>query len=156
MQITISNQQTLIKIKNKPVKILLLFLTGKAEQNSPFPYHNVNILLVNDEKIKSYKLAFFDKNETTDVIAIPHSSTPASTLLSADIIISIETTLREAKKRNIAFEEEFALYLAHAIDHLTGATDSTTKKRNVMLKREKSWVAAARKKSLLKSLVYSK
>ncbi len=151
MQITISNQQKLIKLKNSTIKRLAVFFVTQIEQHTPFHYSNLNILFVDYKKIRNYKLAFFNKNESTDVITIPHSASPSNSELSADIIISVETAIREANKRNISYEEEIGLYLAHAIDHLAGSNDNTPSKRKTMLTREKLWLKKAKQQFLIAS-----
>ncbi len=153
MRIALLNQQNLIRIKTAQLKRLMEFFISEASSKAGhFAYNMLAILLVNDEGIRRYKIEFFDKNETTDVITIPQAHTLPLAMQSADIIVNTEMALRESKKRTIPLAEEFALYLAHAIDHLSGAKDNTPKKRMAMLKRESLWVASAKSRGLLNDL----
>ena len=52
---------------------------------------------------------------------------PGDEAFSGDIIINLEQAVEEGFKRQGA-EYELALYLAHGIDHLSGATDDTPEK----------------------------
>jgi ssRNA-specific RNase YbeY (16S rRNA maturation enzyme) len=55
-------------------------------------------------------------------------------------------------RRGPGVERELALYIAHGLQHLAGASDRTPALRARMRKRELAWLKQAEKKGLLKAL----
>jgi len=60
---------------------------------------------------------------------------------------------KRKRPRNWSTAHELALYLAHGIDHLTGATDDSPLARRRMRTREMNWVRSAERRGLLHDLL---
>ncbi|MEK7868147.1 MAG: rRNA maturation RNase YbeY, partial [Candidatus Omnitrophota bacterium] len=74
----------------------------------------------------------------TDVLAFPmRDSRRLSGSILGDVVISVETAKREAKKRKKDFQEEFDLYFVHGILHLLGYDDEKPRARKKMKEKER-------------------
>ncbi len=93
--------------------------------------------------------ACFGRNRTTDVISQAYAPPPGSSGLQGEIVVNVERAGEEGLRRR-GFDHELALYLAHGIDHLAGATDHTPTLRARMLRRETAWLEKAIQSGLLK------
>lgn len=96
--------------------------------------------------------ACFGKHRTTDVISLAYADDAGGPVgPSAEIFVNVELAVRRAG-RGPAGQKELALYLAHGLDHLAGATDRTPRQRRAMLRREGAWLRAAASEGLLNNL----
>lgn len=82
----------------------------------------VEISLLDDEAIASVHGDFLDDPTPTDVITFHHG----------EILVSVETALREATVRGEAALRETALYVIHGLLHLHGHTDAEPAARAAM------------------------
>jgi probable rRNA maturation factor len=93
----------------------------------------LSILLTTDAKIRTINRKHLNHDWATDVIsfgAADHS-------LLGDLVISLDTTKRQAKEYDNSFEYELAFYICHGILHLMGYEDSTKAKREKMHRKQK-------------------
>jgi len=82
----------------------------------------LNIILLNDKKMKKLNLKYKRKNKTTDVLAF------VSTLKNinynktkyCDIFFSAETIKLDSKKNKISFYDHFTHLLVHSFLHING------------------------------------
>ena len=61
------------------------------------------------------------------------------------MVVSAETTLREAKKRRLPPEEELASYAIHGTLHLVGYNDQSHQKHRRMRRKEEWYLEAYRR-----------
>lgn len=96
----------------------------------PAHIKELNILFVNDEKMREINLEFRNKDKTTDVLSFPQFEReeitgkrgvedPSNSYLG-DLVISTETTLSQAKKFDTTKETEVLRLITHGILHLCG------------------------------------
>jgi ssRNA-specific RNase YbeY (16S rRNA maturation enzyme) len=79
----------------------------------------------------------------TDVITLRYRPLPGSPPGGeAEILVNAQRARREGLRRPGGPPAEFALYLAHGIDHLAGNDDATPPERRAMRSRERAWLAA--------------
>lgn len=76
----------------------------------------IHFLFVDDPTIRQYHQKFLGKNRPTDVITFHYPPT-------LDIVISLDTAAREAKKRSLSFWQEVTLYMCHGLLHASGYDD---------------------------------
>jgi ssRNA-specific RNase YbeY (16S rRNA maturation enzyme) len=100
--------------------------------------------------------AVFGSDEATDVITLRLEPVPGETCpLAAEVFVNAQRARREGRRRPgrrgapWGPDAELALYLAHACDHLAGASDATPAGRAAMRRRELRWVRAARRDGAL-------
>jgi probable rRNA maturation factor len=111
-------------------------LSQTAEQILTFmcaPAHSeVSIALVDDAEIHTLNREYRGIDRSTDVLSfaqqetvaeqhVPlHAEQTAQPILLGDVIISVETTERQAQERQHSFERELYFLLTHGLLHLLG------------------------------------
>ena len=136
MKITVRNFQNKIPVNPKKVKqAAIKVISAEGKNNSG----EITVSFINDRKIRELNFKYLHKNAPTDVLVFDLSSKKASGL-TADIIISTDTAIRNAALFNTSPAEEVKLYLVHGVLHLLGYDDKTPAKRRLMRKKEKEYV----------------
>lgn len=100
----------------------------------------------------------FGKSESTDVISLRYDPLPGfDSSGSGEVLVNVDLALVEGCRRraraNWSAAHELALYVAHGVDHLTGASDATPAGRRRMRARELNWVRSAERRGLLAGLL---
>ena len=98
-------------LSNKVVK-----LTFKKIKHPIQKGMEINILLTNDNEIQKLNKEYRGKNKPTNVLSF---ETMDTTLLG-DIVMSIDTLLKEAKAQKISVKDHYAHLLCHGTLHLLG------------------------------------
>jgi probable rRNA maturation factor len=83
----------------------------------------LSVLITDDMEIASLNKQYLDRTGPTNVIAFPMREGEFSHIapeILGDVVISIETTEREAKESNMELETRFSELLIHGILHLLG------------------------------------
>jgi probable rRNA maturation factor len=82
----------------------------------------LSVVLVDDAGIQGLNREHRDQDRPTDVLAFPLDEDPVSGTprLLGDIVISLETALRQARSRKRALFPEVRFLLAHGLLHLIG------------------------------------
>jgi len=75
----------------------------------------INVVFVSDARIAGIHREFLSVDGPTDVITFRHG----------EIVISVETADRQAKKFSTSFHRELRLYFVHGLLHLAGLEDLT-------------------------------
>ena len=122
------------------------------------PWVEVLAFFVNDKGSAAAHNTVFGDNGPTDVITLSYDPMPGmNTGRIGELIINVDRAVTEGDKRkrprNWSIAHELALYLAHGVDHLTGATDDTPPGRRRMRAREMNWVRSAERRGLLQDLM---
>ena len=129
--IHVENLQNKVRVnRSKIAKIVLAVLrrlkTGKNAQ--------ISIYFVSDTKIGELNRKYLCKLGATDVISFDISNNPEEIL--ADIFISADTAVVNARKFKTTTDYELCLYAVHGVLHLLGFNDTTDAKRRVMRRME--------------------
>ena len=136
VRITVKNLQKKVlvyphKIKEKIIKVLKgEKFKGEAE---------ITVCFINDRLIRKLNKKFLKKDCPTDVLAF-NIANHKKAGLSADIIISAETALRNTKIFKTTPAYELSLYSVHGVLHLLGYNDHSVKEKEEMRKKEKEYV----------------
>jgi probable rRNA maturation factor len=92
----------------------------------------LSILLVDDQEIRRLNREYRGIDRSTDVLSFAqqeqgdsepirfHSEDDSFPLILGDVILSVETTQKQAEERGIPFERELYFLLTHGILHLLG------------------------------------
>ena len=118
LAIQIRNETSKFHISLRPLKVIV----RKILKALGFKRTGLSILFVGDKEIRSLNRRWLGHDRPTDVIAFPGEGA-----FLGDIVISLETTRRQAKQYGNYFEYELATYLCHGILHLKGHCDKTKK-----------------------------
>ena len=132
MEIIIKNLQKKIPINPKRIKKAILKVCSLEGKKSG----EINICFVNDKKIRELNYRYLGKDYPTDVIAFDMSGKAAT--LQADIAISTDTAVSNAKAFDTTPAYELYLYLVHGLLHLLGYDDRSAKQRKLMEQRANS------------------
>ncbi|MCZ7590682.1 MAG: rRNA maturation RNase YbeY [Kiritimatiellae bacterium] len=153
-KIFVAQPQKIASVSTPNIKKLAAWLLDQAAVEFPgFQLSELSIALVNDDAIAPINEQFMKHSGTTDVITFTLAPPPGESHASGEIVINLQRAIEEAKRRRGKPEREFAWYLAHGIDHLTGATDHTPVQRAAMHRREKRWLNAAARAGLTQEIL---
>ena len=115
-------------------------------------WEELSIVILDDEQIIPLNLQYFNKDRATDVISFAYPPSPGESAYTGEIFINAERALQLGLK-NKGLAHEFALYLAHGCDHLTGADDQNPEEKLAMRRRELAWLKQAKEQKLLEHLI---
>ncbi len=83
----------------------------------------LSIAVVGDGAIRRLNREWRGKDKATDVLSFPAGELPPGVPGQrplGDVILSVDTAQRAAKRHGVTVREELALYLAHGLLHLLG------------------------------------
>ncbi len=92
----------------------------------------ISISFSGDKKIMELNGCFRKKNSVTNVLSFSYNNKFNNTLFLGDIIFSIETILKEAKRDNKTVENHLIHLFVHAILHLLGYEHETEEQAKKM------------------------
>ncbi len=76
----------------------------------------VNVMLTNDKEIQKFNKEYRGKNKPTNVLSFE----TGDECLLGDIVMSIDTLIKEAKDQKISVKDHYAHLLCHGMLHLLG------------------------------------
>jgi probable rRNA maturation factor len=87
----------------------------------------LSVLVVDDATIRVLNRKHRDKDSPTDVLAFPVDEKPVRGVprVLGDVVISLETALRQARSRRRGLLAEVRFLLAHGLLHLVGYDHAT-------------------------------
>lgn len=152
MKLAIRNQQAHKRPGRRALGRLLRFFLQRA----PFRKHaapdEVTLVLTDNQRIRQLSRLYFKRDQVTDVISFRYRPVTGDVRhTSGDIIVNVERA-GEYGPRYGGPRRELALYIAHGVDHLTGADDDAPVERQRMRRRELRWLAAAARAGLLRGI----
>ena len=104
----------------------------------------LSVVFVSDSEIGRLHGEFLGDDRPTDVLSFPLEDDPAAPSPPdaefGEVIVSTETALREASKRDLPLAREVALYAIHGTLHLMGLDDLDPARRREMKRRERHYV----------------
>ncbi len=139
MKIIIRNLQNRIPVNSKKVvKTVQQVLSQEGIKKSG----EITLCFVNDAKIKALNLKYLGRNNPTDVIAFDITEPKDKDKIFADIAVSTERAIDNARTFKTSPYFELYLYVIHGILHILGYDDKSKKDKLVMRKREKDILKA--------------
>jgi probable rRNA maturation factor len=98
----------------------------------------VSVLLTGDAAVRALNRQFRRKDKPTDVLSFPTAENVGG--IAGDLVISLETALRQADERGHSLETEVKVLLLHGLLHLAGydheTDDGEMQRREVRLRRK--------------------
>lgn len=132
MKITIRNFQKKIPISPAGIKKAILRVFSKEGLKKS---GEITISFVGDKKIRELNLQYLHKDRPTDVLAF-NLSEPQDKEMAADIVVSVDTAIHNAKIFKTTPVYELYLYAVHGMLHILGYNDRNERERKIM--REKT------------------
>ena len=130
MNIYFINNEISFTLKNKK-KIREWILLTTQEENKYLG--NISYIFCTDEYLLGINERYLTADYLTDIITFDYTE---DTMISGDILISIERVKENAKIFKTKYEEELLRVIIHGILHLCGYKDKTKKNRKLMKKKE--------------------
>ena len=124
------------------VKSAAAFFAARSSARVGLTFHEVTVHLVRDVVSNEMHRAIMGIEGATDVITQAYDAIPPEEPgIFGELIVNTDQARRAAPKRrgwNIA--RELLLYVAHGMDHLSGADDHSEHDYQTMRRRELSWL----------------
>jgi len=126
----------------KQAALNILYNLGCQEQCE------LSIVLVDDQEIRRLNREYRGIDQSTDVLSFaqqetihpqflqPHPESKSFPLILGDVILSVETTQKQAEEHGNSFEKELDFLLIHGILHLLGYDHHTDHDARVMERLE--------------------
>ena len=107
-------------------------------------WHEVVVHLIGDRVSDEIHRAIMGVPGATDVVTQAYDAIPPeSPGLYGELFVNTDQALRAAPKRKgWDAAKELLLYIAHGMDHLSGADDHAARDYNAMRRRELGWIRA--------------
>ncbi|MBR1871039.1 MAG: rRNA maturation RNase YbeY [Kiritimatiellae bacterium] len=124
-----------------------MFAEASARRVGAF-WHEVTVHLVDDCESAAVHMQAMGIAGATDAITLAYDAfPPVSPGLFGELFINTEQAMREAQRinrRNWTPANELLLYIAHGMDHLSGADDAGEKDYRAMRRRELAWLRSVK------------
>lgn len=160
--VSVANRQRRHPVDAARCRAVAAFFVRCAARTCPSaPWASVAVLLVGDRGSAEAHGRVFADPSPTDVITLSYAAVPGVTDgMSGELIVNVDRAVAEgvrraAMRRPRAWgpDQELALYIAHGVDHLTGADDHEDADFRRMRARDLRWVAAAGRAGLVAGLL---
>ena len=86
---------------------------------------SLTIALVSDRRSAALNRRYRGQTQPTDVLSFPAAGSPALNGYRGDVVISVETARRHARRYRHSLEEEVKLLMVHGVLHLLGYDHET-------------------------------
>ena len=124
-----------VKLSNK---LITEIISSILVNSSEYQKANISIIIENDEYLRNLKIKYFNMDILTDVITFNLSDNNIE--LDAEIYISWDRIIDNAKKYKQTVEQESKRIIIHGCLHLVGFNDSTKEEINLMRKKEQEYL----------------
>ena len=134
MSVTVENRQRLVRHPGRRVARTAgraLAAVGRADEH-------VDVALVDDREIRALNARYLGARRATDVLAFPLDPP-----LVGQVVVSVETAQRQARRLGVPLALELDLLVTHGILHLAGYDDRKPRQARRMHEREREILSAA-------------
>lgn len=108
------------------------------------PAGTVEVVLVDDREIRRLNAAHRGVRRRTDVLAFPLETPEAPAQLVGQVVISVDTARRQARRVGVTLAAELALLVTHGTLHLVGYDDRDPVEADLMHRRERAILETGR------------
>ena len=124
------------------VKAAAAFFAVSSRDRVGDVWHEVTVHLVHDAESDECHRAIMNVPGATDVITQAYDAIPPEEPgLYGELIVNVDQAWRAAPRRKAwSPAQELLLYIAHGMDHLSGADDHAPADYNRMRRRELAWL----------------
>lgn len=121
------------------------FFAERSRRRAGGVWHEVVVHLVRDDESDAMHRAIMGIAGATDVITQAYDAIPPEKPgLHGELFVNTDQALRVAPKRHgWSSAKELLLYIAHGMDHLSGADDHSSADYARMRRRELAWIHEA-------------
>ena len=151
-RVLIKNRQALIPSDLRVIRQMARSILDGLGLSNP----EISILLLDDVQITTLNQHYLSRNYATDVLSFPMAGGPYPAInphLLGDVVISVETALRQAQARGCSLQAEIARLLIHGILHLLGYDHERSAAARMKMRRlEKKLVQRLGDEGIIRSL----
>lgn len=143
--IAIINKQDLVKVR---VPLLSKLVSLVLKENGAGD-REIDIVLVDDEHIKTLNRKYLGRSGATDVISFGFENVMEERLperILGDVVVSTERAFFRAAEFGKDISEEICLYVIHGVLHLIGFDDERKTAAQRMRREEERMLALARER----------
>ena len=143
MRITIDgNLPRTLGVTKGGLKKAAEYFAARSSARIGVPFQDVAVVLQNDEESSEAHLAINGAEGPTDAITQPYDAMPGEAEgIYGEVYVNCDQAVRVAPKRKgWSPKMELLLYVAHGMDHLSGADDLKPADYNRMRRRELGWI----------------
>ena len=125
------------------IRAAAVFFAERSSARIGVPFREVTVILQHDEESSEAHLAINGVEGPTDAITQPYDPLPGEAAgVYGEVYVNCDQALRAAPKRKgWSPAKELLLYVAHGMDHLSGADDREPSDYERMRRRELAWLA---------------
>lgn len=135
-QIIIKNSQKKIPIDSSIRQKIRQAINKTVSSEGKLKGAQITILLVNNKNIGDLNLAYLGKPGPTDVLSFDITDKKRNKdYLIADIVISTDASVKNARIYKTMPAQELLLYAIHGVLHLLGYNDNTATKQKAMQRK---------------------
>lgn len=129
-------------ITKTALKLAAKYFASCSSKRIKVPFHSVTIILQDDNKSDEVHRGIMGVEGATDVITQAYEAMPPEPEgIYGELYVNTDQALRFAKVvKNWSSLKELLLYIAHGMDHLSGADDLESSDRDRMRRRELKWL----------------
>ena len=131
MSVSIRNNQKLVKINLNRLRKSLKRLLKELNYDD----RAIGLLFVDDNEIQQLNNAYLDRNKPTNVLSFAMTEGEFGDInpqILGDIVISVETAVRDALISHIDLMDELEFLIIHGILHLLGYNHENTSVEKTM------------------------
>ncbi len=152
MKIALRNTQRCYPVKAARIRALIQWLI-RQQASGLSDFSAISVIVTDNEGITGINGMLFGKNIPTDAISLPYRPLPGpGGSQTAELFVNAERAWELGRTPDRA-GRELALYIAHGLNHLGGASDRTPRLRARMRRQETAWLQQAARLRLLTGLV---
>lgn len=129
-------------LKKIELKDAAAFFAEASSRRIGIAFHEVVVFLGDDAHSDEMHQAIMGIEGATDVITQAYEAIPPEEPgINGELFVNTDQALRVASKRKgWSAAKELLLYIAHGMDHLSGADDHSEKEYLRMRRRELKWI----------------
>ena len=131
-----------VGLTKSALKAAAVFFAAKSSARIGVPFRAVTVVLQDDAFSAETHEAINGAEGATDVITQRYDAMPGEEPgVYGELYVNVDQALRVApKRRGWSPAKELLLYVAHGMDHLSGADDLKPKDYDRMRRRELGWL----------------
>ena len=124
------------------LKASAAYFAARSSARIGTPFRSVTVVLQDDAFSAEVHLAINGAEGATDVITQRYDAMPGEDEgVYGELYVNVDQAVRAApKRRGWSAAKELLLYVAHGMDHLSGADDLTPSDYDRMRRRELGWL----------------
>ena len=111
-----------------------------------FEIDNIEYNFVDSKKMLSLNKDYLSHTSDTDIITFDYSE---KNIISAEVYISKDMMLENAKENSQTVEDETVRLVSHALFHCLGYNDKSPTEKNIMRSKENEFISAVSRETKL-------